>query len=57
MDSLDNNCGTDVIFLDIHKAFDQVGHAELLLKLRSIGIVGLRFMGVVQKLSAPTVLS
>ena len=40
VDSLDNSSGTDVIFLDIRKAFDQVGHAELLLKLSNISIVG-----------------
>ena len=31
---------TDVIYLDIRKAFDSVPHNELLVKLRAIGISG-----------------
>lgn len=40
VDALDSNHSVDVIFLDIRKAFDSVGHQELLYKLRSFGVVG-----------------
>ena len=39
-DNLDIHASTDVIYLDIRKAFDSVPHTKLLLKLWSIGITG-----------------
>ena len=40
MKSLDSNAQTDAIILDFAKAFDEVAHQRLLLKLQSIGIDG-----------------
>ena len=38
--SRNSSFATDVIFLDLAKAFDSVPHERLLIKLRSLGIVG-----------------
>ena len=38
--SRNSSLATDVIFLDLAKAFDGVPHERLLIKLRSLGIVG-----------------
>jgi hypothetical protein len=38
--SIDNKRITDVIYIDFKKAFDQVSHNKLLLKLNSYGITG-----------------
>ena len=40
VDSVNRNLSTDVIYLDLRKAFDTVGHRELLAKLWSFGIHG-----------------
>ena len=39
-EALDHNITTDVVYLDISKAFDSVIHHYLLHKLRAIGITG-----------------
>ena len=38
--SIDNKRVTDVIYIDFKKAFDQVSHNKLLLKINSYGITG-----------------
>jgi len=40
MTSVDNKTPTDVLYLDLRKAFDSVPHQELLFKLWRIGITG-----------------
>ena len=37
---VDNPTQTDVIYLNIHKAFDSVSHGIMLDKLWSVGIIG-----------------
>ena len=39
-DSMDRNNPTDVIYPDIRKTFDSVGHHHLLAKLKNVGIMG-----------------
>ena len=43
LDAKENNKMSDVIYLDLKKAFDTVSHCKLLFKLRSYGIVGKLF--------------
>jgi Reverse transcriptase (RNA-dependent DNA polymerase)/Endonuclease-reverse transcriptase len=38
--NVENNIGTDVIYLDFSKAFDSVSHEKLLLKLSTVGFGG-----------------
>ena len=38
--SRNSSCATDVIFLDLAKAFDSVLHDRLLIKLRNLGLEG-----------------
>ena len=40
VDTFEHRCSTDVLYLDIRKAFDSVPHQELLFKLWRIGITG-----------------
>ena len=40
LDSISENCQTDVIHLDIRKAFDTVSHSVLLRKVWNAGITG-----------------
>ena len=41
INGLDADNTTDIIYLDLKKAFDSVPHEELLFKLRHLGITGL----------------
>jgi len=38
--AFEEKLSVDVLYLDLHKAFDSVPHQELLFKLRRIGITG-----------------
>ena len=40
MESYEQKCSSDVIFLDFAKAFDSVPHGELLYKIWKLGITG-----------------
>jgi len=44
--NLDNGVGTDVIYLDFQKAFDEVPHRQLLKKLEAYGIKGSLLMWI-----------
>ena len=51
-DSLDKNKQTDMVILDFSKAFDQVLHQRLLIKLRHYGIQGTTFQWIQSFLSS-----
>ena len=49
--AIDDRCFTDVIYLDLAKAFDSVSHKKLILKLMKLGFNGVTLQLIISFLS------